>query len=790
MPGSATHIPLQAAGNLPSRRHPRLPRKNRRSSECLNEKLSKDTLRDTFFIPANSRQSILGQAAVGSGPVVSETESTDGHMYMVYENQLVKATARGGRMANHHSWDLNKVKCTCLLAHHNDLWLGASDGSLTRFNLSATRETQSVAYTIKNAETRGVSRLAYASELRLLVSTGMDTNVKFWDLEPPSLLSTLNTEAPISDICVTKGMVPLPNEGLKGESREEEETIMWVMSGKNATVNMLIGKREDTGSISDIHMSRIASVKLGSEGTCATGPDYEGTGGVPMVMIGTSDGGVSIHHAVTGRELFQKGVYAMENRKAGAKSISSPVSSLLFMPQGETGVLWVASKAQQNAYALMLPKDLSKPWPIVKKVSAHHRGIVCLFRVGDGLGACDIDNYAMLWPSIHVSVCASPILHLALEPEAKQREVEEERERDSEKSATPVTPFTPTALRPSVPAMVFSPIEGMIANPPHPTIQRSRATTSANLSQESHVGSALSPTDRMTNMATPSCPVSKSTKEKRPANTKAPSSTMASRPAAREARKSEPPSPVRSTKGNGKTKNTPKSSLSAQLDRAAGAERGTNRDTMTSAAERFRSFNPSETVSVRSLLASITAMDTSDVATTLKQLNAYAPAAKGLTRLAGPLARFLRKYNPSLLSHENVAPLVSTFAPLHSDYTKCLAALETMSLVYSVDPVVATAKLKVWLEAAEAVVGLVPVSPPADKASLSLEGKQLVRAAMEFNQVVAQVSTAAKAILIHHEALSATASALRGIRPVAVSKAIALRAKVQHMAQQLQCRVE
>ncbi|GIQ87432.1 hypothetical protein KIPB_009469, partial [Kipferlia bialata] len=447
--------------------------------------LSKDTLRDTFFIPANSRQSILGESAVGTGSVVSETESSDGHMYMVYENQLVKATARGGRMSNHHSWDLNKVKCTCVLAEQNDLWLGASDGSLTRFNLSATRETHSVPFTIKNAGTRGVSRLAYAAKLRLLVSTGMDTNVKFWDLEPPSQIpvSKLNTKAPISGICVTKGMVPLSKKGPEGETREREETIMWVMSGKNATVNRIRGKREETGSISDIHMSRIASVKLGYEGNCATGPDYEGTGGVPMVMIGAIDGGVSIHHAVTGRELFQKDVYAMEKRKAGTKNNSSPVSSLLFVPQGETGVLWVASKAQQDAYALMLPEDLSKPWPIVKKVSAHHRGILCLFRVGDGLGACDIDNYAMLWPRIHVSVCASPLPHPALEPENKQ--LEEEGEGDGEGAATPVAPFTPTAIQPSVPAMVFSPIVGMIMDSAHPTRQRSRATTSANWSQDS-----------------------------------------------------------------------------------------------------------------------------------------------------------------------------------------------------------------------------------------------------------------------------------------------------------------
>ncbi|GIQ84323.1 glycine cleavage system P protein, partial [Kipferlia bialata] len=108
---------------------------------------------------------------------------------------------------------------------------------------------------------------------------------------------------------------------------------------------------------------------------------------------------------------------------------------------------------------------------------------------------------------------------------------------------------------------------------------------------DSLVGSALPPTGRMTSMATPSYPGSasdtptsstssllsasfktgpKSTKGKRPVTTKAPTSTMASRAAAREARKSEPSSPVRSTKGKGRTKNTPKSSLSAQLDRAAG----------------------------------------------------------------------------------------------------------------------------------------------------------------------------------------------------------------------------
>ncbi|GIQ89232.1 hypothetical protein KIPB_011652, partial [Kipferlia bialata] len=215
-------------------------------------------------------------------------------------------------------------------------------------------------------------------------------------------------------------------------------------------------------------------------------------------------------------------------------------------------------------------------------------------------------------------------------------------------------------------------------------------------------------------------------------------------------------------------------------------ERDTYRDRLASAEERFRSFIPSATVSARSVLSSLTAMDTTDISGTLEQLNAYAPAAKGLTKLAGPLARFLRKHNPSLLSHENVAPLVSTFAPLHSDYTKCLEPLD----IISIDPAEGTAQLKGWLEAVEAVEGLVPVFPPADIASLSLDDKQLVCVAVEFNQVVVQVYTAAEALLPHREALSAAVSALTGVRPVAVSKAIALRAKVQHMAQQLQCRVE
>ncbi|GIQ89949.1 hypothetical protein KIPB_012570, partial [Kipferlia bialata] len=224
----------------------------------------------------------------------------------------------------------------------------------------------------------------------------------------------------------------------------------------------------------------------------------------------------------------------------------------------------------------------------------------------------------------------------------------------------------------------------------------------------------------------------------------------------------------------------------AQRLSAMQTERDTYRDRLASAEEGFRSFTPSATVSARSFLSSLTAMDTSDVSSTLEQLNAYAPAAKGLTKLAGPLARFLRKHNPSLLSHENVVPLVSIFAPLHFECTKCLQALD----VISIDSEVATAKLKGWLEVVEAVEGLVPVFPPADIASLSLDDKQLVCAAVEFNQVVMQVYSAAEALLPHCEALSATVSALSGIRPVAVSKATALRAKVQHMAQQLQCRVE
>ncbi|GIQ90423.1 hypothetical protein KIPB_013215, partial [Kipferlia bialata] len=224
----------------------------------------------------------------------------------------------------------------------------------------------------------------------------------------------------------------------------------------------------------------------------------------------------------------------------------------------------------------------------------------------------------------------------------------------------------------------------------------------------------------------------------------------------------------------------------AQRLSAIETERDTYRDRLASAQEGFRSFTPAATSSARSLLSSLTAMDTTDVSGTLEQLNAYAPAAKGLTKLAGPLARFLRKHSPSLLSHENVAPLVSTFAPLHSDCTKCLETLDAISL----DHEVATAQLKGWLEAVEGVEALVPVFPPADIASLSLDGKQLVCAAVKFNQVVMQVYTAAEALLPHREALSATVSALSGVRPVAVSKAIALKAKVQHMAQQLQCRVE
>ncbi|GIQ92280.1 hypothetical protein KIPB_015960, partial [Kipferlia bialata] len=76
--------------------------------------------------------------------------------------------------------------------------------------------------------------------------------------------------------------------------------------------------------------------------------------------------------------------------------------------------------------------------------------------------------------------------------------------------------------------------------------------------------------------------------------------------------------------------------------------------------------------SAHSVLASLATMDTTDtgVTTTLQQLGIYAPAAKGLARVGVLLSEFLAQHDPSLLSHTDVAPLLSKFTPLHDEYTQ------------------------------------------------------------------------------------------------------------------------